>query len=724
MHSNRLALILSLLFALALSGAGVRADTDALSFARGKRILQPFDYHGVTLEAGPLKRQVAEVRNDYLRIPDDDLLKGFRARAGLPAPGNDLGGWYSSDTFHVFGQILSGLARMYAATGDEACRAKATRLLQGWMACIAPDGYFYYSRKPNALHYIYDKMVGGLTDMILYCHSVPARQALRRITDWAEKNLGRKRIYAFNAGDGDTEWYTLSENLYRAYLATGEKRYRDFADVWRYTEYWDLYARKADLFGVRPNGQRTDAYHAYSHVNTLGGLGAAYLVTGDRQYLQTLANAYDYLQEKQCFITGGFGPDEQLLPRAQLAPRLAATHNTFETQCGSWAAFKMAKYLLTGLGDARYGDWIERLVWNGIGASIPMTADGKVFYYSDYNLSGASKRNIPTGWTCCTGTRPMAVADYDDLIYFKTPDALYVNLYTPATVRWKVHGTAVTVRQETRFPENDAVDFVVSTAQPTLFALKLRVPGWLAGPITGTVNNQPLKLAPDALHWAQIARRWKTGDRLRIHLPMRLRVDHFDPDRPYPAAVVYGPVVLAFATSQAATARKIPLEGLETALVPEKEAPLTFHLASDPSIIARPFYSFAEDERYLLYLDPAAADRISYRDLKFSEGWNDAGIFRFSNRIGATVEYTFEGTGIRWMGYSFDDAGVAEVRIDDEVVGLVDQYGPGRNLPFDWKFTTLPFGKHTIRITVTADKNPQSKDHYLNMAGFEILGAK
>src|SRR5271165_1970826 len=73
--------------------------------SRGQQILKPFDYRGVSLDAGPLRQQVDEVRAFYLSIPDDDLLKGFRTRAGRPAPGKELGGWYSSDTFLVFGQI-------------------------------------------------------------------------------------------------------------------------------------------------------------------------------------------------------------------------------------------------------------------------------------------------------------------------------------------------------------------------------------------------------------------------------------------------------------------------------------------------------------------------------------------------------------------------------------------------------------------------------------------
>src|SRR5208282_4759641 len=208
-----------------------------------------------------------EVRAFYLAIPDDDLLKGFRARAGLPAPGKELGGWYSSDTFLVFGQIVSGLARLHAATGDPACRAKANHLLAEWAKCIEPDGYFYASRKPNAPHYIYDKMLWGLLDSYLYCDNQEALTPLSRITDWAIKNL---------------------------------------------------------------DGGRNDAYHAYSHVNTLSGAGAAFLVTGEPAYLATIRNAADYLLAHQCFATGGFGPDEELVSQPKLIEKLADTHITFE----------------------------------------------------------------------------------------------------------------------------------------------------------------------------------------------------------------------------------------------------------------------------------------------------------------------------------------------------------------------------------------------------------
>jgi uncharacterized protein len=685
-----------------------------------RSLLHSFDYRGVTLEDGSLKHQFDEVRDYYLHIPNDNLLKGFRQRAGLYAPGTDMGGWYSADIFHIFGQILSGLARMVAATSDPACKTKADTLLAEWGRCIEKDGYFYYSRKPNAPHYTYDKMVGGLVDMAVYAGNRDALRYLSRITDWAIAHLDRSNVYAYNAGDGPTEWYTLSENLYRAYLATGDTKYRDFAQVWEYTDYWGIYARGGDIFAQRPDGGQTGRYHAYSHVNALGGAGAAFLVKGNPSYLKTLVNAYDYLQTHECCATGGFGPDESLLPPDPLAHHLNDTHTTFETQCGSWAVFKLCKTLIELTGDARYGDWIERLVINGIGASVPMTGDGRVFYYSDYNPSGAQKRNNDTGWTCCAGTRPMAVTDYHDLIYFHTADSLCVNLYTPSTVRWQTGSNTVVVQQTTRFPESDEATFVVKTPRPTTFALRLRAPGWLAGPMRISVAGIVETMQADERHWVTLRRTWHNGERVTVGLPQALRSARFQRDHPYPLALLRGPVVLALQTVDEKLP-KLPWRDLAATLQPASGEPLIYRIPSVPTAIVRPFYALKEGETYFVALDPAVQNRISYRAVRVSPNWNDTGSSRFINVVGATATVEFVGAGIRWLGYRYDDGGRGEVRIDGTLVVTIDQYGPGRDLPFDWHVTGLSPGKHTLTITLIAEKTPASRDRYLSFTGFEVL---
>ncbi len=690
----------------------------AVPVPQGPRLLQPFDYEGVTLEPGPLRRQLDEVRHDYLRLANDDLLKPYRTRAGLPAPGRDLAGWYRTDTFHVFGQIISGLARLYAASGDPACRAKADFLVAEWAKCIAPDGYFYAAPKPNAPHYIYDKMMWGLLDDYHYCGNRAALTAMSRITDWALQHLERSR----KVNDTSTEWYTLSENLERAYLATGDPKYRAFAQVWEYHDYWDIYGRGGDIFGPRPDGERTSLYHAYSHVNTLGGAGATYLVGGDRRYLEDLKGAAAYLLRDQVFATGGFGPDEALVPPAARQARLIATHNTFETQCGSWAVFKLVKYLLAFTGDARYGDWVERLVVNGIGATIPMTPDGHVFYYSDYCPRGGAKRLHPEAWTCCTGTRPQAVADYDDLIYFHDAHDVFVNLYAASTLRWERDGVPITLRQSTRFPEVGTVRFDVTVPQAVEFALKLRAPAWLAAPLTASVNDQPATMEVEARHWATLRRRWSDHDQVTVTLPMGLWASPLAPGQPFPTAVLYGPTVLALHSDSLRALRTMDLSHPARSLVADPASPLRFHVASNPAVWAQPFYAFGAGDPYFLYLDPSLPTQISPAQLRFQGQWADAGSFRFSREIGAAAECQFQGTGIRWLGYRYDDAGRAAITIDGQQTAVVDQFGPGRELPFDWSVGGLAPGRHTLRLQILPEKTAASRDHYLNVAGFEVSG--
>jgi hypothetical protein len=383
----------------------------------------------------------------------------------------------------------------------------------------------------------------------------------------------------------------------------------------------------------------------------------------------------------------------------------------------------MVKHLLCATGDARYGDWAERLAVNGIGASVPMSADGRVFYYSNYNPHGGEKRNIDFGWSCCTGTRPQAAADACDLVYLKDKDRLYVNLFTPSTVRWSVHETSVTVRQSTRFPEEPRTQLTLDLARPAAFGLRIRCPEWLAGPITATVNGKAVAAECHAQHWAAIDRTWSPGDRLVVELPMRLRTVSF-PGRRYPAALLFGPVALAVRAPTAGFAEKIDLERPERSLTPACGESLTWRLAEDPAVLVRPFYAYKEGEPYFLYFDPAAANRIPHGALAYQGHWNSGGEFHWTNAVGATAECKFQGTGIRWLGFRFDDAGKAEVSIDGKVVAVVDQYGPGRSLPFEWAQKNLPPGSHSIRLRILADKAAASKDRCVNVAGFEASGGK
>jgi DUF1680 family protein len=704
-------------------------------------MLQPFPYHDVSLQDSRMKMQFDEVRDFYLRLPNDDLLRGYRLRAGLPAPGADLGGCYIGH--NTFGQVLSGLARMYAVTRDFDCKSKAEALMSEWAKCIEPDGFFFIEKNPGLPPYYYDKMVCGLVDLYVYCDNREALAHLSRITDWAVAHLDRSRLYARPTGEGGGEWYTLSENLYRAYQVTHDEKYFHFARIWEYTEFWDLIANKQDIFQHPMNG---GWYHAYSHVNSLNGLGAAYAVAGDPRHLDTLKNGYDFLWDSQLWVTGGFGPNETLMPRPKLADMLRETNNHFETQCGTWAGFKMSKYLQTFTGDARYGDWIELLAINGIGASIPMDPDGGVFYYSEYNLAGSAKQNMAP-WACCSGTRPQALAEFCNLIYFKDGEGLYVNLFTPSTVEW-MHpersrmAQRVTLEQETNFPESSGTTLVLRMEKPATFSIRVRVPGWLSAPMQastpvqserdeGTIGTKPVPFEIDEHGWAVFHREWHNNDRINIYFPREFRTSPLLKDKPYPTAITFGPVTMVARSLDGNPSKKFDFANLpwdlkpssESPFVPLKGEPLNYRLNSDPNVLLRPFYQMKKGERYFMYLDPeCTVDRVSRTAATFSPGWIDFGGWHATNTIGSSAQYTFQGDSITLIGQLYDDAGRIEVKIDGNVVGVVDQYGPNRGEPKRWDFSGLGNAEHTLVLTLLPDKAEASKGNYVNLTGFEFSG--
>src|ERR1700734_860445 len=51
------------------------------------RLIRAFDYRGVRLLESPLQQQMLRTRDLYFNMSNDDMLRGYRRMANLPAPG-------------------------------------------------------------------------------------------------------------------------------------------------------------------------------------------------------------------------------------------------------------------------------------------------------------------------------------------------------------------------------------------------------------------------------------------------------------------------------------------------------------------------------------------------------------------------------------------------------------------------------------------------------------
>ena len=113
-------------------------------------VMREFPYGAVRLTGGPIKQHFDRIHAHYLALDNDRLLKVFRQRAGLPAPGPDMGGWYDTDGFVpglTLGQYISGLARFGAATGE----GRRTTKSRGWSQVSASSSGAPRVRTPGQM---------------------------------------------------------------------------------------------------------------------------------------------------------------------------------------------------------------------------------------------------------------------------------------------------------------------------------------------------------------------------------------------------------------------------------------------------------------------------------------------------------------------------------------------------------------------------------------------
>jgi DUF1680 family protein len=518
--------------------------------------LATFAYSDVKLHDGPLKKQFEEHHSLFLNLDDDRLLKVFRQVAGLPAPGEDMGGWYDLDGFslegnnfhgfiagHTLGQYISGLARAYAVTGSEPTRAKINRLVKGYSETLDPKAKFFAGYRLPA--YTYDKLSCGLIDAHEFAHDPLAMEVHEKLTHsivayLPEKALSRQEQRSRPHKDTSFTWdetYTLPENLFLAYQRSGKAFYRDMAKQ---------YLEDDTYFNPLSEGNNVLPFeHAYSHVNAFSSAMQAYITLGSEKHLRAAKNGFEMLTKTQSFATGGWGPNEAFGEpgTGQLGDSLATTHASFETPCGAYGHFKITRYLLRVTKDSRYGDSMERVLYNTILGAWPIQPDGTTFYYSDYATTG-KKVWYGQKWPCCSGTFPQLAADYHISTYLRSDDGVYVNLFTPSTVQWRDGAGQYGLTQETKYPFDNKIQIQVSGSQAKDYTIYVRIPSWATLNPMLSVNGNRISDAVQPGTFASIRRTWKDGDRVELELPMPLRLEAVDANHPKLVALVQGPLVL------------------------------------------------------------------------------------------------------------------------------------------------------------------------------------
>lgn len=542
------------LFLLGSSGAALFAQSHYPGQHANKIVIadkapmkvQSFDLRDVKLLDSPFLENQKREAKWLISVDNKRLLHTFRLNAGIPSKAKPLGGWEEPTVElrgHSTGHVLSGLALMFASTGEEIFKLKGDSLvaeLKKVQDALDQNGYlsaFPQHFINRAIHegrvwapwYTLHKIYAGLLDMYLHCDNQMALEVVKKMGDWAYLKLS-----GLDQSQLDkmlmTEFGGMSEVMYNLYSLTGEEKYLKTARMFYHRIQLDPLAIQNDVLQKR---------HANTYIPKIIGEARAYEFSGDEKQKQISEFFWNTVIQHHTYATGGNSDNELFFAPDSLSKHLS--HRTTET-CNTYNMLKLTDHLFCWTAEVKYADYYEQALYNHIlGSQDPES--GMVCYFmplkSGYFKVYSTKED---SWWCCVGTGFENHAKYGEAIYFHDKKNIYVNLFIPSEVTWREKG--IQIRQETRYPEKESSKLTILATTGENFALQLRYPGWATTGMKIKINGTNQAFKNLAGSYITLERKWKKGDVIEFSIPMPVRMIPAN-DNPNLAAIAYGPIVLA-----------------------------------------------------------------------------------------------------------------------------------------------------------------------------------
>lgn len=529
-------------------------DGKTVSHERFPWKVRPFPMKQVRLSDGIFK-QHQEANRRYLHaLPSDRLLHTFRINAGMTSSAKPFGGWEAPDCelrgHFTGGHYLSGVALMYASTGDEDLRKKGNAVVAGLAECqkALKNGYLsafpieFFDRlrdreKVWAPFYTIHKIMAGLLDMYVHAGNEQALALVDDMAGWVARftsggSGGQAISYGHMQRMLGTEFGGMAEVLANLYAVTGKHQHMETAKRFDHKQFFDpLAAHRDELKGL----------HANTQIPKVIAAAREYELTHDLRYRQIAEYFWDEVTSERCFCTGGTSNGElwNTYP-GELAKELHAFRNTNECCC-AYNMMKLTRHLFGWSPEPRLMDYYERTMFNHRLGTIPLDKGTSIYYLPI--ISGFFKPfgdEFDSFW-CCTGSAVEEFSKLNDTIYFHDDSSIYVNLFIASELEWPEKG--VRLRQDTTFPEQQGTTITVSANSPVQMTINLRVPRWAEGGSV-KINGAALPAFASPSSYLALNRVWKTGDKIELSLPMSLAVERL-PDDESVQAITYGPIVLA-----------------------------------------------------------------------------------------------------------------------------------------------------------------------------------
>ena len=535
------------LFVIGLTAIALTAS------AQTKRI-ETFPISSVRLtDSQFLRNQQADIHY-LLALDADRLLAPYLKGAGLTPKAENYSNWENTGLDgHIGGHYVSALSYMVAATGNQEISARLDYVLSELKRCqdARQDGYVGGVPNPNEIWgqiakgdiransfglnnrwvplYNIHKIYAGLRDAYLIAGRQQAKEMLVKLTDWMVNEVSKlsdEQIQQMLI----SEHGGLNESFADVAELTGDKKYLKLAHQ---------FSDQRILQPLLKGEDKLTGMHANTQIPKIIGYKRIADLEGRGDWDRAVKFFWDVVVNHRSVSIGGNSEREHFNPTDNFSSLLASEQGP--ESCNTYNMLRLSKMLYQTTADTHYIDYYERALYNHILSTMNPVQGGFV-YFTPMRAGHYRVYSQPqTSMWCCVGTGIENPGRYGEMIYAHEAGDLIVNLFIPSTLTWD----GMTVKQENRFPQEEATTLTLEMKKARQFAVKVRKPAW-ASTVQVTVNGDPIDYRIRE-GYLIVDRRWQNGDKLRVEMPMHLSA-MTTPDGKPQYSFLYGPLVLAAKT--------------------------------------------------------------------------------------------------------------------------------------------------------------------------------
>jgi DUF1680 family protein len=261
--------------------------------------------------------------------------------------------------------------------------------------------------------------------------------------------------------------------------------------------------------------QETIEGHAVRATLLCAGLAAAGAVNGREDYLTAARRLWENMVQRRMYVIGGLGA---VAGHEGFGPDYVLPNNGYLETCAAIGAGFFHHNMNLALGEARYADELERVLYNAVLPGVSLQGD-TYFYENPLEASPKRTRWAWHGCPCCPPMFLKIMGALPGCIYALDEGGIYVNLFVGSRAEVRLSGGKVALRQATRYPWDGQAKFFVEPEREMEFALNVRLPAWCGEPKL-QVNGQPLATFEKVRGYACLQRKWQRGDVVVLSLPM------------------------------------------------------------------------------------------------------------------------------------------------------------------------------------------------------------